>query len=82
MSPESKSLPPSMPSRREMAEKIMEKPSAYKVCECCGSIAYKRVSVCPNCNAYRFDLSQEAVLEQVRLLISRDPLSIQKEDYL
>ncbi len=68
-------------SRADVAAKIKKKPSAYKVCEGCGSIVVQKASVCPNCNAYRFDGSIDAVLAQVDILASRDPLSIDKSDY-
>lgn len=68
-------------SRADVAAKIKKKPSVYKVCEGCGSIVVQKASVCPNCNAYRFDPSIDAVLAQVDLLASRDPLSIDKSDY-
>jgi uncharacterized OB-fold protein len=68
-------------SRREASERIKKKPSLYKVCEGCGSIVVKKTVICPNCNAYRFDDSQARVLEQAELLGSRQPLSIDKDDY-
>lgn len=64
-----------------MAAKIKEKPSGYKVCEGCGSIVLKKAAMCPNCNAYRFDASAEAVIRQAEELSKRDPLSIDKNDY-
>ncbi len=71
----------SRPGRADMAAKIKKKPSSYKVCEGCGSIVLAKANVCPNCNAYRFDPSVEAVLAQAEVLASRDPLSIDKNDY-
>lgn len=68
-------------NREEIAAKIKQKPSGYKVCEGCGSIVMKKASVCPNCNAYRFDSNAETVLAQADLLASRDPLSIDRDDY-
>lgn len=69
-------------NRMRIASKIKEKPSAYKVCEGCGSIVAQKARVCPNCNAYRFDEREEAVLLQADFLAKRDPLSIDKGDYL
>jgi len=69
-------------SRKEAAEKIMGTPQKYKVCESCGSIVVKKADVCPNCNGYRFDPSSETVVEQARLLATRNPLSIDRTDYI
>ena len=69
-------------SRREAAQKIVATPQKYKVCESCGSIVMKKADVCPNCNAYRFDGAQETVVAQAKLLAARDPLSIEKNDYM
>lgn len=64
-----------------MAEKIKQKPALYKVCEGCGSIVVRKATICPNCNAYRFDGSVEAVLAQAEELASRAPLSVDRCDY-
>lgn len=69
-------------SRSEMAAKIQLKPSQYKVCEGCGSIVARKASVCPNCNAYRFDTQVQKILQQVELLATREPMSIDKKDYI
>lgn len=71
-----------MSSRKEAAEKIKAHPKKYKVCEGCGSIVVKKTTVCPNCNAYRFECSVECVIEQAEALASRDPQSIEHQDYL
>ena len=68
-------------SRRKAAEQITGAPQRYKVCESCGSIVLKKSDVCPNCNAYRFDDSPEAVVAQAQLLAVRAPLSVEHEDY-
>jgi len=68
--------------RTSAADKIRNNPDHYKVCEGCGSIVVSKAGVCPNCNAYRFDSSAEAVLKQVDILVARQPLSIDKRDYL
>jgi len=72
----------SEPDRVSAADKIRHSPDHYKVCEGCGSIVVAKAGVCPNCNAYRFDISPEAVLKQVEILVARQPLSIDKRDYL
>ena len=71
----------SIEARKEAAEKILSRPGGFKVCECCGSIVTRKVMVCPNCNAYRFDHSAEIVVEQASLLASREPMSIEAADY-
>jgi recombinational DNA repair protein RecR len=68
-------------SRKEAAERIQSAPRRYKVCECCGSIVTRRVMVCPNCNAYRFDAEAATVIRQAQILASREPLSIEAHDY-
>jgi len=67
--------------RRAAADKIKSSPKRFKVCECCGSIVARKVDICPNCNAYRFNLNQEEVVRQAELLASREPLSIDFSDY-
>ncbi|MFZ5805772.1 MAG: hypothetical protein ACOY3I_00995 [Verrucomicrobiota bacterium] len=68
-------------NRADVAAKIKQKPSSYKVCEGCGSIVVAKANVCPNCNAYRFDVSEETVIRQVDILAAREPLSVDKNDY-
>ena len=69
-------------NRSEIALKIKASPRKYKVCECCGSIVVLKASVCPNCNAYRFDTSTESVVTQAEYLANRAPLSIDSKDYV
>lgn len=69
-------------TRKEAAQKIVAAPQKYKVCESCGSIVVKKADVCPNCNAYRFDERADSVVAQAKLLAARDPLSIEKNDYM
>jgi RNA polymerase subunit RPABC4/transcription elongation factor Spt4 len=71
----------SIEARKQAAEKILARPGGFKVCECCGSIVTKKVAVCPNCNAYRFDHSSETVKTQASVLASREPMSIEAADY-
>lgn len=68
-------------ARKQAAQKILDKPHSYMVCECCGSIVTRKVAVCPNCNGYRFDESPETVTEQANLLSKREPMSIEAGDY-
>lgn len=69
-------------TRSEIALKIKASPLKYKVCECCGSIVLNKASVCPNCNAYRFNATKDAVITQAEFLASREPLSIESKDYI
>ncbi|MEM6822778.1 MAG: hypothetical protein AAF558_12660 [Verrucomicrobiota bacterium] len=71
----------SIDSRKAAAEKILSQPGRYKVCECCGSIVTRKVAVCPNCNAYRFDMEKGSVVDQANLLAKREPMSIEASDY-
>jgi len=74
-------MPESDPARLEAAAKIMAEPAKYKICESCGSVVARKASTCPNCNAYRFDARVESVCCQAQALSTRQPLSIEKEDY-
>ncbi len=66
--------------RVERAAKIIANPAAYKVCEGCESIVTAKTTVCSNCYAYRFDSSPERVVEQAKLLASRERRSVISAD--
>lgn len=66
--------------RIKQAEKIMEQPDDYKVCEGCGSIVTARTVSCPNCHAYCFDETSESVKKQARLLAKRAAHSVLSSD--
>jgi hypothetical protein len=68
--------------RARKAEKIIAKPTEYKVCEGCDSIVTARVATCPNCHGYRFDEDPAAVVGQARLLASRAQTSVASDDLL
>ena len=68
--------------RARKAEKIIERPADFKVCEGCDSIVTSRVATCPNCHGYRFDENAESVVSQARLLASRAQTSVVAEDLL
>lgn len=68
--------------RARKAEKIIAKPTDFKVCEGCDSIVSARVATCPNCHGYRFDDTPEMVIQQARLLASRAQTSVVAEDLL
>jgi hypothetical protein len=66
--------------RAQKAARIIAHPEKFKVCEGCESIVASRVATCPNCNGYRFNEDPQAVVEQARLLGSREQQSVIAED--
>ncbi len=68
--------------RARKAEKIIAKPTEFKVCEGCDSIVAVRVATCPNCHGYRFDENPDVVVNQARLLASRAQTSVIADDLL
>ena len=71
---------PTPPDRAARAEKIIADAGNYKVCEGCDSIVSERVGTCPNCYGYRFDEDEARVIEQARVLGSREQRSVTAED--
>ena len=72
----------SLSERAAKAAKIAAEPELYKVCEGCDSIVTKRVAACPSCHGYRFIEDAQAVIEQAKILGSRDQQSVVTEDLL
>lgn len=70
----------SLSERAAKAAKIAEEPHLYKVCEGCGSIVAKRAATCPSCHAYRFNEDPEIVVQQAKILGSREQRSVVSED--
>ena len=70
----------SLSERAAKAAKIAEEPQLYKVCEGCDSIVTKRVATCPSCHGYRFNEDAQAVVEQARILGTREKRSVLSED--
>jgi uncharacterized paraquat-inducible protein A len=68
--------PEEMPDRLKQAEKIMQEPTKYKICEGCESIVLLKANHCPNCHAYRFEANPEKVREQARMLSRREQRSV------
>jgi hypothetical protein len=66
--------------RAARAQKIIEAPEHFKVCEGCESVVTARVVTCPNCHGYRFDESPARVIEQATLLASRPQQSVTSSD--
>ncbi len=66
--------------RIKQAEKIIEQPEDYKVCEGCGSIVTARTASCPSCHAYNFDEKAAGVIKQAKLLAKREANSVLSTD--
>jgi len=66
--------------RARKAQKILEHPENYKVCEGCDSIVTARVATCPNCHGYRFESAPQAVIAQAKLLAARAQTTLRAED--
>ena len=66
--------------RARQAEKIIAKPNDYKICEGCGSIVMNSTVICPVCKSYRFEERVEAVVEQAKILGSREATTITEDD--
>jgi len=69
-----------MPSRKEIAAQIAAHPDDYKICEGCSSIVVQNAQLCPNCHAYRFNHSHEAIIKQAEILGAREQTSVTSED--
>jgi rRNA maturation endonuclease Nob1 len=70
----------SLSERAAKAAKIAEEPHLYKVCEGCDSIVTKRAATCPSCHGYRFNEDPEEVVQQAKILGSREQRSVVSED--
>jgi hypothetical protein len=66
--------------RQAKAKQIVSNPADYEVCEGCESIVGVGTLVCPNCHGYRFDGDRIRVVDQARLLGSREKRSVTAED--
>jgi len=66
--------------RARRAQKIVENPGKYKICEGCESIVATKVNICPNCHSYRFEVDADCVIRQARALGSREQQSVITED--
>ncbi len=66
--------------RARKAEKIIADPGKFVICEGCESIVAARVTMCPNCYGYRFNPDPAAVIEQAKLLGSREQQSVIADD--
>jgi Zn finger protein HypA/HybF involved in hydrogenase expression len=68
--------------RAARAKTIISAPQHYKICQGCESIVTRRVATCPNCNGYRFNLDEDEIVAQAKLLASRPQTSVTESDLL
>ena len=66
--------------RAARAQKIIEAPRKFKVCEGCDSIVARHVATCPNCHGYRFNCNEDDIVAHARLLASRPQTSVTESD--
>jgi hypothetical protein len=71
---------PQLTDRATRAARIIASPDEYKVCEGCESIVAQRVTLCPNCHGYRFDLDPESVVTHARHLATRPQTTVTADD--
>lgn len=69
-----------MLSRKEIAQKIINAPQDFKICEACESIVVANVVLCPNCHAYRFNQNEADIIHHAEILGSREQTSVTAED--
>ncbi|MBV63395.1 MAG: hypothetical protein CMP45_02650 [Rickettsiales bacterium] len=65
-----------MDDRARRADKIIKNPKNYKICAGCESIVAKKVTICPNCHAYRYINSESMVIAQAQELGNREARSV------
>ncbi|MEM9478274.1 MAG: hypothetical protein AAGA58_01290 [Verrucomicrobiota bacterium] len=70
----------SLNERARRADRIVKNPQKYKICVGCESIVASKVAICPNCHSYRFELNQESVVAQARMLGQRQAQSVLLSD--
>jgi hypothetical protein len=66
--------------RAARAQKIIEAPRNFKVCEGCDSIVARHVATCPNCHGYRFNCNEDGIVAHAKLLGSRPQTSVTESD--
>lgn len=71
---------PALMERARRARRIVRNPEQYKVCMGCDSIVASKVSICPNCHSYRFEVDGDFVIRQARILSQREQHSVVAED--
>jgi len=66
--------------RAQKAHKIIKNPRKYKICSGCESIVAQKVTICPNCHAYRFIVNESMVIAQAQELGKREAKSVLSAD--
>lgn len=66
--------------RAARAQKIIDSPGNYKVCEGCDSIVARHVATCPNCHGYRFNCDEQEIVAHAKVLASRPQTSVTESD--
>tara|TARA_B100001989_G_C24486715_1_gene437334 strand:+ start:157 stop:399 length:243 start_codon:yes stop_codon:yes gene_type:complete len=66
--------------RAQKAHKIIKNPRKYKICSGCESIVAQKVTICPNCHAYRFIVNESMVVAQAQELGKREAKSVLSAD--
>ena len=66
--------------RAQKAHKIIKNPRKYKICSGCESIVAQKVTICPNCHAYRFIDDESMVVAQAQELGKREAKSVLSAD--
>jgi hypothetical protein len=66
--------------RAARAQRIVEAPGNFKVCEGCDSIVARHVPTCPNCHGYRFNCDEREIVAHAKLLASRPQTSVTESD--
>ncbi len=69
-----------MAERAARAQKIIDAPQNFKICEGCESIVARRVDTCPNCHGYRFNEEDAVIIEHARALAARPQTSVTASD--
>ena len=66
--------------RAARAQKIIDAPQDFKVCEGCESIVARRVVTCPNCHGYRFNEDIGEIVAHAKALAARPQTSVTASD--
>lgn len=69
-----------MAERAARAQKIIDAPQNYKICEGCESIVARRVDTCPNCHGYRFNEDDSVIIDHAKALAARPQTSVTASD--
>ena len=67
-------------TRMEQALAVLLQPDFFKICEGCDSIVTIQTAICPNCKSYRFNGSVHDVIEQAKILGTREHTTVTEDD--